>query len=446
VLFKEGYLFSKVWDITESKNFEFEVPFTAATQMLALSHPQYSNLTELNFSLSGATMFALDPRFHNGFVNLTVLNQLLGPNAAGVKIICSCSIEDLEFAEPCCPGTSVNTSIGSTSKPMVEAQAYLSLSHNYQTTSGVPSDHKPFDAEIYNGEKVLSLRSLLHRSCDYTLLSAPATNVGGTGITGCVIYNRYTIPREPLSPGEHTYGTSSSRVIDIGQNFTNNLATAVIGATANGYSYVAMSPFCFLKGMFAGYRGSMRWKIVSDLGPDTHHLQTSNPNIAGLYSLTVSRSRDYTGSTTWTSMRSTGASASRVQYDSIAKPDKRGQMALRGADYNSSVCSSTISVDVPMYSRYKFLPTNDTLRSFNRSGPPSASLGGISGDGIYELSTDSIDIDCRFNNPASRAGVSKLTSCPTLRVFTSCGTDFSFVGFINTPTIYVTTTLPAPAD
>lgn len=446
VSFKEGFLFSKVWDITETKNFEFEVPFTAATQMLTLSHPQYKKEnvpSTINYALSaGTTIVSTDLRFHNGFVNLIVLNQLLGPNAAGVKIICSMSISDLEFAEPTPPGTWLQGASGSTTT-LVQSQSYLSLSHNYRTTSAVPSDHKKFDAELYNGERVLSLRTLLHRSCDYTLLAAPSSSTGQTGNLGCLICNRYTIPREPVSPGEHSYGTSASRVSDTTMNFSNNFSTS--GTT--GYSYVAMTPFVFLKGMFAGYRGSFRIKAVADQPVFQTTDSASMPNLPTLTSLSITRSHDYVGATTWTSTRGTGASASRVAYDSVAQPDKRGQMALRGSEFNASVFGNTLSVDVPFYSKYKFLPTNDATRSFPRTGAPTLTLGAVSGDGVYHVASDCIDIDCRYINPLTwqNAATSNARS-PTLRLYTSCGTDFSFVGFINTPTLYMTTTLPNPTD
>ncbi len=448
--FKEGFIFSKVWDITETKNFEFEVPFTSATELLALAHPQYSctETTTYNFKVGGASnsLRTLDPRFHNGQVKLEVLNQLLGPNAGGVYINCFVSIEGLEFAEPCDPGTFVATG---NIRPGVSSLNYLTLSHDFVTTAtDVPSDHKPFNADIYNGEKVVSLRSLLHRSVNYTALCGPPSSFSGD--VGGAAAGRMTIPRDPLSPGEHTYGTSTSRVSDSGATkFANNLALSSITSGSNnvGYNYVAMTPFVFLKAMFAGYRGSFRWKFFAEMPSGFYMGNLGGPiDVPMPISLTVTRSSDYTGENMWPAQVSS-ATYSEIQYDSIAQPANRGRMLLRGAEMNTSAFSNAVSVDVPQYSRFKFLPTNDVLRSFTRTSAPDAKLGVMAGiDGIYDLASDSIDIDYTFLNPMlwQGTGVSRSVKPPVITASVSCGTDFSFIGFINAPIVFVKTTPPSP--
>jgi hypothetical protein len=278
----------------------------------------------------------------------------------------------------------------------------LTLSHDFVTTSGdVPSDHRPFNSEIYNGEKVVSLRVLLHRSSEYTALAAPATTLSGQS-GGGALAGRLTIPREPLSPGEHSFGTSSSRVSDnTAVKFANNLelSNVVVGGQNIGYNYVAMSPYVFLKAMFAGYRGSFRWKIYSDLPAMFPAASTDLPNIPILLSVTVTRSNDYTSDAMWTP-RVANASYSQTAFDSIAKPSNRGRGLIRGAELNTIAFASSVAVDVPQYSRYKFLPTNDCIRSFVRNAAPSSRLGAVAGaDGIYDTSTDSIDLDYTFYNP-----------------------------------------------
>lgn len=446
---KEGFVFSKIWDITETKNFEFEVPFTASTQMLSLQHPQYTciNIASSNytFASSGLTQFPPDPRFHNGSVSLQVLNRLLGPNAQGVKIICSVSYEGLEFAEPCAPGSYPNPGAAT---PGAVSMNLVTLAHDYYTTSAVPSDHKPFNAEIYNGEKVLSLRTLLHRSSEYAILGIPRYGVpsaagGETG--GSLVY-----PREPLSPGEHTYGNTTRISDSTAVKFANNLNTSsvTLAAVPLGYNYVAMSPFVFLKGMFAGYRGSFRWKYLSD-APATmfpgNPLTAAAVNHGVLLSLTANRSRAYTSGSGWTDIDISGTSTSSAASNFLRLPFSRPPMNICGAECNTSVFGNTLSVDVPQYSRFKFLPTNDVLRSFVRNTAPSAKLGSVSGlDGIYDVATDSIELDFKFYNPAGwgSAAANGLVG-PKIRSFVSCGTDFSFVGFINTPIVYVKASLPA---
>lgn len=453
VPFKEGFIFSKVWDITETKNFEFEVPFTSATELLALAHPQYSctELTTYNFKVAGSSnsLRTLDPRFHNGQVKLEVLNQLLGPNAVGVYINCFISIEGLEFAEPCQPGTFV---AAGNIRPGVSSLNYLTLSHDFVTTaSDVPSDHKPFNAEIYNGEKIVSLRTLLHRSSEYTDLSAPPTTITTTGIGGWLA-GRLTIPRDPLSPGEHTYGTTASRVSDTAATkFSNNLALSNVVVSTNdvGYNYVSMTPFVFLKAMFAGYRGSFRWKFYTDAPAMFPGNTTTYPNVSVPLSLVVSRSSDYTSNFMWKSDHfgvSSNSSYSQVQFDSIARPTNRGRGLIRGAELNTQVFGNSVAVDVPQYSRYKFLPTNDAVRSFARDAAPGAKLGIMAGtDGVYDVATDSIDIDYKFFNPSTWIGTASVVVRPPLVTSSvSCGTDFSFIGFINAPIVFVKTTPPAP--
>lgn len=449
---KEGFVFSKVWDITESKNFEFEVPFTASTQLLSLQHPQWSgvNTSTLNYTVAGGTFtkYTIDPRIHNGCVSMQVLNQLLGPNAVGVKIICSVSYEGIEFSEPCAPGT--YTSINPSNVPGSCLINSLTLSHDYYTTSAVPSDHKPFDADVYNGEKILSLRTLLHRPTEFSVLGVPSYSLpAGDGGELC---GRVTHPREPLSPGEHTYG-GVSKVPDTGANrYTNNLhvsAVTLVGANL-GYTYAAISPYTFLKGMFAGYRGSFRWRYISDIPATMYPGRVMGtaalPNVGVVLSLTATRSSNYTYAGIWTDGNNFGSTINNAACNMLSKPNGLGQMAIRGAEFNTSVFGNSLTVDVPQYSRFKFLPTNDTIRSFPRNGGPTAKLAAVGGlDSVYDVASDSVDLDFKFYNPAAW-GTSTVTGAagPKIRTYVSCGTDFSFIGFVNTPIIYVKTTLPLP--
>lgn len=446
---KEGYVFSKIWDITETKNFEFEVPFTASTQMLKLYHPQFSTLStgSANYTCLGETptLLTLDPRAHNGSVSLQVLNQLLGPNAVGVKIICSVSYSDIEFAEPCIPGSFINTT---SVQPGSMGISQLTLGHDYITTSAVPTDHKPFDAHIYNGEKVKSLRTLLHRSADYAVLSGPRVDLPVAALGG-ELNSRLTMPREPLSPGEHSY-RSTLPVSDGGAvHFANNLhvTTVITGSNNAGYNYVAMTPYAFLKGMFAGYRGSFRWKFVPE-SPDTLQWTSGfNPNIGLAISLSVTRSHKYTGGTSWAATTAgAGISPSVAARDMLGNPMTRGYHAFEGAEFNTSTYGGAITIDAPQYSRFKFLPTNDVLRSFSRDTAPVASLGSVAGvDGVYEIASDSLDVDCKFLNPLAWTNLtSTILAAPKIRTYSSCGTDFSFVGFVNTPVVFVRAALPNP--
>jgi len=453
--FKEGFVFSKVWDITETKNFEFEVPFTASTQMLLLGHWQYTTLnTGYNYKLNGKStaMINLDPRFHNGFVNMTVLNQLLGPNAVGVYIMCFISVEGLEFAQPVQPGTSVAYG----SKPGSEDQVkYITLTQDYYTTSSIPSDHKPFDAEIYNGEKIQSLRVLLHRSSDYGFVSPGVVAAGGTGQIGGVLSAKLTIPREPISPGEHTYGglavdkVKDNAVFGITPpSFLNN--SGATSGSQYGYNYVPLTPFTFLKGMFVGYRGSFRWKFVPDV-PATMSPgyavsgSLTAPNEPVLLSLVASRSRKYPGSQTWNTMTANGATLSSQQYSALTS--NRASQTIRGSELNTSVFGNSVSIDVPQYSLAKFLSTNEAIRSFDKTSVPTAKLGVVASiDQLYGMANDSIDLDMRFYNPAAWGGSAKTDiKSPTLKAYVSCGTDFSFVGFLNAPVLFCRNSLPNPA-
>jgi len=204
--------------------------------------------------------------------------------------------------------------------------------------------------------------------------------------------------------------------------------------------------------MFVGYRGSFRWRYTSDVPATIYPGRTTGttpvlPNIGMVLSLTATRSSNYTYQGWWVDSTTAGASNSSCAASMLSQPNSLGQMALRGAEYNSSVFGNSLTVDVPQYSRFKFLPTNDAVRSFPRTGGPSAKLAAVGGtDNVYDVASDSVDLDFKFYNPSAWAGVTNTTMRgPKIRSYVSCGTDFSFVGFVNTPIIYVKPALPPPS-
>lgn len=438
---KEGIVFSKMWDISEDRNLEFEIPFSSSTEMLSLLHSQFGALSTMNHACYPAptSMVMYNPLAHNGHVRLEVANSLMGPNASSVYIICEASICNLELAVPCVPGEFHELG--------VERIVGLGFTNPYSVCSGsadVPIDHEEFDADVYVGEKVKSLRTLLHRSTFYAQLAGPSVTCAAN--TGAIFNNSMIIPREPQSPGDHcpfnAAATPSYQGDAIRRASNNHLALS-----GRSYNYVRMTPFNFLKPMFAGYRGSFRWKFVSQSRSFPMSNLAANLNFAIPLSIQVSRTYRRVNNFGWTAhVGSTGASYSNIAYKDL----QNAESTLQGGSVNSIEVGGAIEVDMPHYSRFKFLPTNELVRSAQVEPDetvtqplPVVNLYRMGVDGVADVTFDNMLINTEFFNQKSTSNAVAVFRPPPIRSYVSCGNDFSFVAFTNTPILYMVAP-PAP--
>lgn len=469
----EGTTFSKMWDITETSEFEYEIPFQSATELLTLLHPHFDPIAKQNHTNAGVagTIGTYVPFAHNGFVNLAVANSLMGPSNSNAYILCFARIKDLELAEPCTIGESYPTTGAfavNTSNPVYTG---FQLTTPYAITSGLdlPVQHRPYAAEDYIGEKVLSLRTLLHRPAFYTTVGSltkgcnDTSNGGGESVlgnsTGAVIKSYINIPRTPVSPGDHGY-----KVGTMYKNgpYANNFHRTV---GDDPITYAHWTPFTFLKPMFAGYRGSFRYRVLPDARPNISnpmHVLVSGvpydmnfPDVPSVISVRLERTRDGFGESVYTDYQSgvgKGTAPSVIAYN--MKVQDEGSSGLLGASFNSIEVGGIVTGDFPQYSRYKFLPTNEIIYSGNATSGYGSRLSTYSiltnfgRDTIGDLTSDGVKIQTDFTSLATTGGNTARTyHTPSLKLMSSTGTDFSFVAFLNTPILFLypggTTPLPA---
>jgi hypothetical protein len=189
-----------------------------------------------------------DSTYVNGFLAITVLNELVAPlDGQGITVnVWTAGGDDLQFSNPTLigPKSSIVTLQGreveenDSSSECCKEQMYHPLVANIPRTAM---------SLAHMGEDIVSLRSLLKRPCQWGVL--PIYLTGTNPYSYAVNWN--AIPRLPLLPGR-------AGSIDLVLHRTTGDAAVI--------NYTTMTPLSFVTRWFLGHRGSTRAKILlSDL-------------------------------------------------------------------------------------------------------------------------------------------------------------------------------------
>lgn len=377
--------YSRIVDIAEETEVEIRVPFMQAYPYLKTG---FSRL-HMNVSTLNAVATNMNTEFHNGRLILKVLTKQTSPVAtADIFVYTEVSMEDADFASPrdVDDGYSTKTS-------------YLPIQSGSSEEADVVTDniakmeirHNPNLHKIFNGECIRSLRSLFRRRCYYRSL-----NFAGN-ITGTTYQAISTLARRPAFYGYDVNGFNDIQRITVAGN--------------HGFNNVNQPLQNHFEPCFVGVRGSQNYEV---------NLNTSS---AVIDTLAVSR---FLGAVSSSSYNDNLFTTSNTQ-------DYRMNLAMRtgtflgktGVALTNTRTQTGLQVQVPMYSRHRFLSTDPLTRNLGESSEES------NADNIVLSFKAQPTID---QNPENIE----------LDLYTSIGTDYQLLHFVNVPSFWIYGTTPIP--
>lgn len=288
------------------------------------------DLSTANYSV-GSTGIDPDSQKHNGAIYIYVLNNLSVPNMAMPASDSSVYVnvyvragEDMQYFTP----TSDCLKTLSVTLPFTPSSNEYTLQpladdgkpgdEAVQVSVGSPSNDNRLSMILF-GESVASFRALMKRYCDYIPWYWSG---GGTNVFTYVLNSR----RFPLFPGNDASGLFT---------ITNLLTTG----TYPGNMYT-LNPMMLLAPMFAGYRGSIRYKYVFE--------PWSNNSIGPSMTIKVTRDQGVVSSYTTTDL---GAGSNLK----LATAIRSGKQAWQGSFMTQTGFNPVFEIEDPYYERLKFI-------------------------------------------------------------------------------------------
>jgi hypothetical protein len=374
----ETALFTKIFDLeSPEQDFVFEIPYKAASPWLQCeraSSPISSNPTDHI------------PAHSNGVWQVSVVNKLTGPAASNrVSLLLYVSaMADMEFSAP-------------------RALPYMNaLPVQSQVIDGAPVQEVKHLADFTVGERVKSLRVLLHRTTLATkqALGQYANRVvrGGERIHAMNCY--HNIPPEP---GFTTGGF-------------NRGYGGVVPATQKICNYGKMHPINWILAAFVGYRGSVNVHAVLDtngLVEDLNQMSISRINHSPILSEFAQRNSDW-----WATLVDEAVEA--IPYSTRVENLKEGVPTIPSGAGGMTVTHGrtqmALSANIPQYCPGRFWPAWCTKRNVF----PSMT--------VY----DGFRVDADFTIPEGTAEDTPVAG-PLVSLYWSAGVDFNTVFFVGVP-------------
>jgi hypothetical protein len=386
---------SEILDLSVTRDIEFRIPYAARSPWLKVKESFLKNHSIILPSTH-------DPDYENGTLLVSLLNPVRTINNSTEPVRIAFFIRGADNLEFACPidlpdklstvtnGFSLQSDdkfvLQSDEQPDFAAEADFSpLGSNTQdiiSSNSVNEDAMPM---VCMGEAITSFRTLLKR---YNFNRTQLFEIGsGTSDNGlCGIYTS-TIARWPLPYGQVDDG------IDEFTTGVGNIAKLTL--------------FNYLQGAFVGMRGSSRWKI-------NHFSDTAIGEISVARSFT---SRTVNG---YSERYNAGyqATLSISELKDLMLPT----YANIGYTLTNPETQTGIEVDIPQYSRYRFIPAS----------PYSLTLGSL-----LDTPTDSVSVTAfsALNQNFDRFRTT---------YHHAVGDDFSFFFFLQAPRFYTDTLFPAP--
>jgi hypothetical protein len=374
-------VYTEIVDLAVHTSFELRVPYMQALPYLLV--PQTQNTSDQ--PVSGVASFSVNPATDNGMITMRVLNTLTAPVASSsISILMFVRAADnFELANP----TKINPnltpfSVQSGEQKIAPPIVSTKMGDTYDTVDNAR-------ALVNFGETVVSMRPLLRRQV-FTQAIAPTQTSGSRFGTLSYIFHKI-----PPYPGFDPAGM--------------NTATAIIGTGTYNYNFTNMTPLTWLNLCFLGYRGSIQW----------HFNPIENTSVKSCAQM-VSRIPFNPLNNTVTTVNSPYATTTNSGFAS-------NMLALipnsnSGAALTNDNIQTGLSIQTPNYSNYTFQSSSP----YNATAPVGT---GPTFDGSY------YDV---FNytllNTAS-TNQNTITSPTGVMIFTSIGTDYSPVYFLNCPSM-----------
>lgn len=344
--------------------------------------------TEVNaneyFGKTGTSVSDLGKHF-NGTLTVRVLTNLTSPTTAAdiTMLVFAKGADNLEFAGP--------TGIPKDMSPYIVQSAELDISLSEHCVGVRDSVADPNMNLIYMGEHIPSLRQLMRRNVQYMRVVYPIT-----GLANTISQIKTRVSRSPLYPGYDSSGMHNA----IGQ----------ISGLSEPYNWVTWSTATWMSCCFVGSRGSYMYSINASAEGVCQNVR--------LLRASLSHNRvDYQ-----TGGLFVGAGPA-FQSSIVTDTDATG---MAGQAITNQHTQAGVTALVPMYSRYKFLSNDPLTRS----------------EGTDEDGSDKDTLLAEVT-AYDRSGVSN--DFLYADMYTSIGTDFNLVFFLNVPVMYQYDALPTAA-
>lgn len=380
----ESIVFTKVFDLSsEESGFEVEIPFKAPSLWL---------LASANLKSVSATAVTNDTSYANGGWQLSVVNPLTGPaldNVVSVEVYLS-GCADLEFAAP--------KELPFVTTAVVQSGMIDGSSVNF-------NDHIE---DITTGERIGSLRCLLHRSTlsfqQYMGYDKNVTPTAGAGH----MFNFYD--RLPPLPGFSKTGEfATSRIFSV---------LAPLETRPGNYS--KMHPIHWVLGAFVGYRGSI---VV-------HANVTTNGNISDISNASITRINHSP------QISSTGAQLNS-SFETTDLTDPYGLSYLTvGGNVMNGAAGMTVTNGKTQMGLSAVIPQYNVGRFYEYWSKPAYTFDiGKTYDGFR------IDVDAHVPEDPTEAD----NLLPKVQLYYAAGVDFNPVHFSGIPHMF-TYALNKPSD
>ncbi|APG78522.1 hypothetical protein 2 [Wenzhou picorna-like virus 12] len=377
-------VFNEIVDISSNTDVEVRIPFS---QYLAWCQTDIASyMTPANSGMGAVSTFFHRRGYTNGSLVVRVSTALTAPVTTSTisVLIFVRGAENLEFAAPSLDGSDRLSVFPLQSDDEIVQRGEEGQDHVVVGAPVSPTDHLYL---TYMGEAVRSFRTLMRRKCLINILSPR-----GSSGDYCVVYNR--LYRMPFMFGYDPTGVETAKGL---------IATT----TDEKFNWSQNNYLSYINQCFLGHRGSVNWVVVPVAGTGGNV-----PQYMRVY-------RKPTATSMGQAYVSTGAPTNYGQYW-FTNSDNGSAGQVVGTRFNNA-----ISFQMPYYSNRKFA-TNDP-QSFT------------------DVTDDNHENDSQFviENIFSSTNGTKYDGS-RLHVYAAAGTDFTSIFFLNVPTFYVLTSIPAP--
>jgi len=371
----ENTVYTAILDIGANNKATFRVPYHQAYSFLRMR-----GIGALNWSQN--TSMPADPLLDNGLLIVTVLTPLVSPVSpqfVGIKATVW-GADNLELANP------VDSISDGTPPSFFDVQAKDEVdTESREVTFGDEGGKHPHRYEQNFGERIVSLRTLLHRRSLYDVSSMEPQSYTRAGL----FVKSYT--RFPPCFGYDPQG-----------KFTANKVVAATG-TAN-FNFAPTHPITYVGMMFGAYRGSVNYTIntcadneVSDIRISRLNRDTKQDARAGLFANSIN----------------TGISKSAaVRYlNIVCNPGQAGAL------FTTTTTNGAVSWQAPHQQGTNFMYTDPT-------------------DSILGNTHDWSNRECTFLEIfLKQQTASTTTSNLTVTTYAGTGPDFTLLWFLCCPTL-----------
>jgi len=381
-------VFTQIVDLADCTDVTFNIPYMQDTAFLK----RYTSYSQ-RFSSDGSTTNTA--AFSNGVITARVLTDLSAPlNTADIQVLVFVQGGDnLEFA---CP-TEIDPTVASTplcAFPVQSSFEHYDINNSEVEMGEAPSSPPSTSYLTYHGEVVKSIRTLMRRTNFHTTIPINGAALTSTA-NGFLAYNR--LSRYPYYPGFDTNALSG--------------ATKLAGGTSR-FNYVKWHPITWYSQCFLGCRGAINYRFNVNSKLDVANFSVTRSPLSSAGTLNTS---DY-------------ANANVTSATNINPRNKIVLSDHPGLSLTNTKTNTGLNVSFPYYSRFKFRNTS--------------AIAGSAGS-----STDDTDIDWyqiyTQLNPAADSNATSTYNNLAIEIYVGAGTDYSPIFFVNVPTLYAYSSLPA---